>query len=143
MKNQTFVTSFERKINAPIKNVWEAWADADKWSSWVLMDMTNDFNVGGEYHNDKGEGGRYLKIVNMETIQFSWEMKRYKPGSFVEVRFKSIDNKVTECQLIHTNLQSQIDKHDSELGWNWAMDSLKSFLETGNPLRWEEWEKWK
>lgn len=143
MNNQTFITSFERKITAPIKDVWEAWADAGKWSSWVLMDMTNDFKVGSEYHNGKGEGGRYLKIVHKETIQFSWEIKRYKPGSIVEVNFKSIDNKITECKLIHTNLQTQSDKDDSELGWNWAMDSLKSFLETGKPLSWEEWEKLK
>lgn len=143
MSNQIFETSFERKITAPIKDVWDVWADPAKWSLWVLMEMTNEFKVGSEYRNGKGEGGSYLKIVPMESIQFSWEMKRYKPGSIIEVNFKSIDNQITECKLIHSNLQTEGDKDDSELGWNWAMDSLKSFLETGKPLSWEEWENFK
>ena len=105
------------------------------------MNMTNDFVVGGEYGNGQGEGGKYLKIVPMETIQFSWNMRRYKPGSIIEVSFAKKGNTTTECKLIHSNLQSQSDKDDSGLGWNWAMDSLKSFLETGKPLSWEEWEK--
>lgn len=140
---QTFTTSFERKIALPIENVWNAWADRTKWSSWVQMEMTNDFRVGGEYHNGKGEGGKYVKIVPLETIRFTWEMKRYQPGSIIEVNFKETENQTTECQLIHSNLQTQSDKDDSVLGWNWAMDSLKSFLENGKPLSWEEWEKLK
>lgn len=143
MSNQPIMTSFTRNISASVNDVWTAWSDQVKWSSWVLMDMTNDFKTGGEYNNGKGEGGRYLKIVPMETIQFTWEMKRYKPGSIIEVNFKPLENTRTVCTLLHSNLQSQNDKDDSELGWNWAMDSLKSFLETGKPLSWEEWEKLK
>ena len=140
MKNQTYETSFEREINSPLENVWSAWSDQTKWSSWVSMKMTTDFRVGGRYNNGNGEGGRYLEIIPHKIIQFTWEMKRYKPGSIIEVSFYNNKADTTICKLSHKNLQSISDKSDSELGWNWAMDSLKSFIENGKALSWEEWE---
>jgi uncharacterized protein YndB with AHSA1/START domain len=63
MSDQVFTTSFSGKISLPVMDVWYAWADQTKWSSWVLMDITNEFIVGGEYHNGKGEGGKYLDVL--------------------------------------------------------------------------------
>jgi len=136
---QTFNTSFERQINAAIEKVWQAWADASLWSSWVFMNMKTDFRVGGRYDNGKDEGGEYLEIVPMQKIKFTWEMKRYRPGSIIEIEFESTGQS-TLCKLLHSNLQTLNDVHDAELGWNWALYSMQCFLETGKPVSWEAWE---
>ncbi len=143
MSAQAFTNSISRQIKAPVKKVWDAWADKYYWSEWVMMTITNDFRVGGKYDNGKGEGGEYKEIKLHEKISFTWNMKRYIPGSYVEVSFLSIDDKTTLCTLTHQNLQAESDRADSELGWSWAMDSLQAFLETGKPVSWEAWEKQK
>lgn len=41
----------------------------------------------------------------------------------------------------HSGLRSQADYEDMKGGWSWALDSLKSYLETGQPIVHEEWVK--
>jgi hypothetical protein len=38
-------------------------------------------------------------------------------------------------------LASQDDREEMREGWSWALDSLKSFLETGKPVTFEEWKR--
>jgi hypothetical protein len=44
-------------------------------------------------------------------------------------------------ELIHSELASEKDKQDMQGGWSWALASLKSYLETGKPVSYEEWLK--
>ena len=129
----------QRSIAAPIADVWSAWADPSRWSQWVMMEMTSDFQTGGRFSNGKAEGGVYKRIVEPSLLTFTWEMSRYQSGSSVEVYItEQGDN--TLCRLDHVALQHIEDMHDAEVGWAWAMDSLKTFLETGVALSWEQWE---
>jgi uncharacterized protein YndB with AHSA1/START domain len=139
MNNSLFERSFSRRINAPLEKTWQAWAAL--WSVWVQMNMSNDFRKGGSYNNGMGEGGEYIEIVPQKTISFTWQMKRYQPVSSIEVRFVPEGPSCTICTLTHKNLQCESDAADAELGWNWAMDSLQSFLEEGKALSWEQWEE--
>ena len=131
--------STQRLIAAPIADVWSAWADPLRWSQWVMMDMTSDFRAGGRFSNGKGEGGMYKRISEPSLLMFTWDMSRYQSGSSVEVYITEQGDQ-TLCRLDHVALQHIDDMHDAEVGWAWAMDSLKTFLETGAPLSWEQWE---
>ena len=129
----------QRSIAAPIADVWSAWADPSRWSQWVMMEMTSDFQTCGRFSNGKAEGGVYKRIVEPSLLMFTWEMSRYQSGSSVEVYITEQGDK-TLCRLDHVALQHIEDMHDAEVGWAWAMDSLKTFLETGVALSWEQWE---
>lgn len=139
MGKRLFETTHQYKINAPPEKVWQAWADAAQWSVWVQMNMSNNFSIGKKFSNGKNEGGEYLAIAYLQKISFTWEMKRYTAGSIVTIHFKPDEN-ATICTLTHHQLQTQSDLQDARLGWNWAMDSLQSFMENNKPLSWEEWE---
>jgi uncharacterized protein YndB with AHSA1/START domain len=138
--NPTFKITFERTINAPIQKVWEAWSDPTTWSKWAFQNITSDFKVGGKFDNGKGEGGEYIIIEPLKLIRFTWDINHYEPGSFIQIIFISKGEKETLCRLEHNELKRQSDKLDSEIGWNWGMDSLKSFLETGKGLTWDDWQ---
>lgn len=45
--------------------------------------------------------------------------------------------------LSHEKLSSKAEVEDLREGWSWAMDSLKSYLETGKSISWKEWKKTK
>lgn len=128
------------KINVPLSVAWNAWAEAGIWSQWVFMKMSNNFILGGEYSNGNNEGGKYLKIIPHKLISFSWNMNNYEPGSYVDVCFEKFDKNFIVCSLHHKNLKSIKNKKDAELGWRWAMNSLKNYLETGQGVQWEQWK---
>jgi len=44
-------------------------------------------------------------------------------------------------RLTHYQLKSKKDQVSLKDGWQWAFDSLKSFLEKGVPISVSEWEK--
>ena len=41
----------------------------------------------------------------------------------------------------YATLKTKKDRENTKEGWSWAMDSLKSYLETGEPVRHEDWLK--
>lgn len=138
MAVHSFRTS--RTLRAPIDRVWRAWADGAEWSAWVGMSMRVDFRCGGRFDNGHGEGGEYLAIERPSLIRFTWEMNRYEPGSFVEVRLTARGPNTTECELRHLQLHTTQNCEDAHRGWSWAMDSLQSWVESGEPLPWEAWD---
>ena len=110
---------------------------------FIMVEVGLDVHVTrlsrrGRFENGQGEGGTYTSIDPHKLIGFTWDMRRYKPGSTIEVRAAKGDE--TPCQLARLNLQSESDVDDARLGWAWAMDSLQSFLEAGKALSWEERE---
>jgi hypothetical protein len=49
----------------------------------------------------------------------------------VHLNFKSTGTLSTRLLLTHTNLADAKEMADLTKGWEWALSSLKSFLETG------------
>jgi uncharacterized protein YndB with AHSA1/START domain len=139
MEQPAFECMAERLIQAPASAVWQAWADAGKWSAWAQMNITSDFRTGGRWNNDNGEGGEYIEITEHRLIRFTWEMKRFFPGTMVDVSLLANNNGSAICRLRHKNLQRQQDCNQADMGWNWAMDSLKCLLETNQSLKPCEW----
>ena len=56
----------------------------------------------------------------------------------VEVRFTERGPK-TKVALRHMKLPDAEGAADMKEGWSWALDSLRAYLETGEPVKWEDW----
>lgn len=85
---------------------------------------------------------REVKIIEAEKrIKFTWENAQHGPGSSVTVLFESKGPEKCVVRLSHERLASVADADDLKGGWSWAMDSLKSYLETGRPIPHYEWVK--
>jgi uncharacterized protein YndB with AHSA1/START domain len=135
-----FAVNVTRTISVPVEDAWRAWADASEVSKWFTTNAEQDFREGGAYDNGDGDKGIYKKIVPMERLQFTWENEKHCPGSLVIVQFMAKGPKTTVA-ITHEKLPDKAGSEDMKKGWTWALTSLKSYLETGEAVRYEDWEK--
>jgi uncharacterized protein YndB with AHSA1/START domain len=129
----------EREISVPAEQAYNAWADAALLSQWFTTNAKQDFRVGGRYSNDDGDAGEFLEVVPNERLKFTWEQPQHKPGSTVTVEFIPDAPDIVDVRLTHSGLRTEEDAASLQEGWEWALDSLKSFLESGEPIRYNEW----
>ncbi len=134
-----YATDVSRTIDCGIRKAFDAWRDPRRLSAWFTTKAEQDFRVGGSYSNADGDRGRFLAIVPLRRIRFTWENSRHHSGSEVEVRFVRKEDGRTVVYLTHDRLRTKKDAEDLKTAWSWAMDSLKSYLETGRPIPHEEW----
>jgi uncharacterized protein YndB with AHSA1/START domain len=127
-----------RMVHVPAGIVWEAWADPAKMSAWFSEDTVHDLSVGGRYRNGDGDQGEFLEVTPGSHLKFTWEQPDYAPGSYVMVDIRPAGDEAAEIRVEHANVACQ-DADDLDLGWNWSLDSLISYLETGAPIPFEEW----
>ena len=140
-KSGEFEVSVSRTIKAEPKDVFDAWADAAKLSAWFTTKCEHEFRQGGRYKNADGDEGVYLSIGDGKRIRFTWENKKHCPGTEVIVWFWPKIGGKTIVRLIHSKLASEKDADDMREGWSWALDSLKSYIETGKPVKYDDWNK--
>ncbi len=127
-----------RRVHAPLADAWNAWAEQDRVSIWFSPGTEQDLRVDGMYRNDDGDRGIYLEVDPMKRLKFTWEQPDYAPGSFVIVDFLPVSDELTEVRVEHANVSCD-DAGDLELGWNWSLDSLCAYAETGRGLPFELW----
>jgi len=135
-----FAMSVSRTIAVPLEKAWNAFALASELNQWFTTGAAQEFEEGGRYTNNDGDGGTFKRIVPMKRIRFTWEQKIHQPGSEVEVTFASKGDQKTAIVLTHEKLHSKEEVEDLREGWSWAMDSLKSYLETGKNISWDSWK---
>jgi uncharacterized protein YndB with AHSA1/START domain len=123
-----------RRVTASPETVWSAWADPDRLAHWFTTHAEQDLRVGGRYRNGDGDEGEFLEIVPGRRLKFTWEQADYAPGSDVTVEIIPADNGGTEIYVEHAHIACD-DTEDLETGWNWALDSLVSYLTTGMGIR--------
>lgn len=141
--NQTtkgFEMSVSRTIAAPLERAWRAWTEPAEMDRWFSSSTAIDLRVGGRYSNGDGDGGAFKTIVPMRRLRFTWEQPKHEPGSEVEVMFEATADGRSKVVLSHSRLANAGEVEDLREGWSWAMDSLRSYLETGSPIRWEDWK---
>jgi uncharacterized protein YndB with AHSA1/START domain len=127
-------------LSAPLAKAWSAWADAAELGHWFSPGAKQDFRVGGRYENADGDHGAFLAIEPERRIRFTWEQVAHHSGSEVELRFTPISEDETEVDLLHENLFNEKEVAELAEGWSWALDSLKSYLETGGGIGFDEWK---
>jgi uncharacterized protein YndB with AHSA1/START domain len=135
-----FEASVQRLINVPVSQAFAAWAEAEHVARWFTTSAEQDFREGGRYGNADGDAGEYRRIVLNKLIRFTWEQKQHSPGSVVDVSFTPKQGNRVQVRITHARLKTSKDADDLREGWSWAIDSLKSYLETGSPITWEDWQ---
>jgi uncharacterized protein YndB with AHSA1/START domain len=126
-----------RHVSAPLEQVWDAWTDPNRLACWFTEQAEVDLRVGGRYRNSDGDEGEYLEIVPHQRLRFTWEQADYAPGSVVTVELAAADEG-TIVRLEHANVACD-DTEDLEIGWNWSLDSLVSYLHSGMGITFEQW----
>jgi uncharacterized protein YndB with AHSA1/START domain len=134
-----FAINVSRTIEVPIATAWEAWADEQVVSKWFTTKAKQDFREGGAYDNGDGDKGIYKRIIPNKRISFTWENENHCPGSVVIVEFTPKSDTKTSVGITHDKLPDKAGCEDMKKGWTWALTSLKSFLETGKAVGYEEW----
>ena len=117
---------------------FEAFTEPERLSSWFSKSAESDLRVGGLYSNSEGDKGEYLAIDRPSHLRFTWDNAEHCPGTLVEVRFLEA-GACTRVELLHSRIADLEGHDDMREGWRWAFASLKSYLETGNPIPFETW----
>ena len=98
-----------------------------------------DLRVDGRYSNSDGDLGRFVAVEPPARISFTWENPSHCPGTLVDVTFEADGPESTVVVLEHTGFRSPEDVEQMKGGWSWALDSFRSYLETGEPIPHETW----
>ena len=68
----------------------------------------------------------------------TWTGKRAARGSVVEIEFRE-RGAGTTVKLSHRRIATAEEREELRAHWSWAMDSLKSYAESGAPIAREDW----
>ena len=128
-----FAVSVSRTIAVPIQQVWEAWASSDHVSRWLNTSSDHDFNEGGAYQHGNGDFGVYKRIVPLKRLTFTCDNEDKCPGSRVGVDFLSKGESKTSIVITHERIGNKPASEEMKQWWISAVESLKSYLETGQP----------
>lgn len=135
-----FALNVSRTMAASSADVWEAWLDASKVSTWFTAEHRHEFAEGGGYKNSDGDRGVYKKIVALKRIEMTWDNPEHCPGTLVVVEFLSKGPAKTTVAVTHEKLESKAAVEEMREGWTWALESLRSYLESGKPILFEDWK---
>jgi uncharacterized protein YndB with AHSA1/START domain len=126
--------SVQRTIATTMKQAFAAWTDPEMLARWFTTKAKVDLSVGGRYSNAAGDRGEFLAVDPPRRVRFTWENDEHCPGTIVEITLTSKGRGRTAVCVTHSKLETQADREEMKQGWSWAMDSLRSFLETGRPI---------
>ncbi len=132
----------EKKINAPVKDIWRAWTDPATILKWFGSDPNGwglkaelDVQPGGHFEITfcNGDGaehtcsGEYKDVQEFSRLSFSW-MWKSEPGvtSFVTVALPPEGN-ITQMQFTHANVGTA-SAHNYVKGWESAFLKLEKAL---------------
>lgn len=127
-----------KRISAPADRVFDALTQATELSAWFTTSAQVDLRVGGAYSNGDGDRGTFLEIDAPGRLRFSWDNPGHSPGTTVEIAIET-DGGTSVVTLTHTGLAGEKESGDMRTGWSWALDSLASYLETGERIWYKDW----
>jgi len=136
-----FEISVTRRVTAPATRAFDALSRPGDLSKWFTRGARANLEVGGSYSNRDGDRGRFLAIVRPKRLRMSWENELHAPGSVVEFTIAALTGGKVQVSVTHSRLASRKDAETMKEAWAWALDSLRSYLETGKPISVEPWEE--
>jgi len=133
-----FGLSVQRALAVPADRAWEAWSERAEVTRWFAPRHTQDFRVGGRFHS-RGGRGEFRRIVPGRLLRFTWEGPRRQRRGIVEVELAARGEDRSTVKLTHIRMATEEDREEMRLVWSRALDSLKSWVETGAPVAAEDW----
>lgn len=130
----------EKLIRSTPSNFYNNFTVPELTSVWMLMNVKASVTIGGKFEFEKGGKGVYTELRPFERIAFRWEQDDLAPGSDVGIDIILIDYETLKVNIKHTGIPDEDTCTQLEEYWEWILDSLNHFLETGYPLNKSEWE---
>ncbi|MFQ5918572.1 MAG: SRPBCC domain-containing protein [Thermoplasmata archaeon] len=140
-QGDAFVARVQRTVRVPAETAYAALTVPDQLSRWFTEDAHADLRIGGRYENRDGDQGEFLRLDPPGRIKYTWENPDHAPGTMVEIWIEPKEEAKSLIRLEHSRLRNQAEYEDLKQGWRWALDSLRSYLETGRSIPYEEWAR--
>jgi uncharacterized protein YndB with AHSA1/START domain len=128
-----------RTVRTTARKAFDAMATTDGQSAWFTTRAVVELRVGGRYENADGDSGEFLRVERPKRLRFTWNNRRHAPGSVVEYVVSPLGDGRVRIGLTHAKLAREKDAKDLKEGWSRALDSLRAWLETGEPIPHEAW----
>ncbi|HEU4724392.1 MAG TPA: SRPBCC domain-containing protein [Candidatus Eisenbacteria bacterium] len=135
-----FAVSVSRLMAATPARVFDAITKPADLSRWFTRGARANVEVGGAYSNRDGDRGRFLAVARPRRLRMTWENENHAPGTIVEFAISATTGAKSRVEVTHARLASKRDAATMKEAWSWALDSLRSYLETGKPISVEAWE---
>ena len=136
----TFEVSVSRTIEASAENLYDAFTNDQILPKWFGEYAKTDVREGGRYDMSGGDVGHYRRLVRPKRIRMTWDNEKAFPGTLVEIRFTAKTPEKTSVTIQHMKLPSGGAREMMKVGWSWALDSLKSYFETGERILFDDWQ---
>ncbi|MCB1186147.1 SRPBCC domain-containing protein [bacterium] len=140
-RKTTYRSRIQRTIDAPAAKAFDAWVDAKTNAKWYASSANHDAKVGGAYSNSNGDKGQFLEVSKGKKLRYTWENPKNAPGTVVTVNFRPFGRNKCKVQVTHSKLPKKTDIDKFQEYWNWATDSLKSFIDNGRRMTMDAWKK--
>ncbi len=136
------VLSVNKRINAPIEKVFDAWLDAATLAKFILPmpgmpepEVENSPKQGGRFkivmhvgENDIPHTGEYLEINRPNRLVFTWKSPFSTDDSTVTIDFTKTADNVTDVKLTHVRFIDEEARLNHEGGWANILDALGGIL---------------
>ena len=126
-------------IDVPLEKGFAAWIDPDHLYQWFTQKRAQ--RSKGYNHPSKEEKGTFLLFKPNKHLRFTWENPNHAPGTIVDIEFLRANDSGHALRLTHSGLKSLSEAEEMDTGWNWALKSLRSYLETGKPISFKQWQR--
>lgn len=131
-----------KTINAPIKEVFEAWLNPKTLTKFILPmpempepDVESDSVEGGRFTIIMNVGkdkiphtGQYLEIDRFNKLVFTWESPCSTDNSTVSLLFKKITEDQTHVELTHVRFIDEETRSNHEGGWANILEKLNEVI---------------
>lgn len=132
----------ETTINAPIKEVFEAWLNPEAMQKFMcpaegmsVAKTEADPKVGGQFLVVMQVGdeqwphrGEYKLIDRYRELQFTWLSNYTAPDSLVTLKLEELSERSTKISLHHEGFIHQESRDNHEGGWGRILEVLGKFL---------------
>jgi uncharacterized protein YndB with AHSA1/START domain len=142
MKNEAPSLFFERKIKAPVKDVYRAFTNEATITEWMCNAAQVDANLKTRLYFWWNTGyytcGEFTKVVPNKEVVFTWLGKNDPGKTRVRVTFKqevSHTHLTIEHRGIKNSARWAAALQQIQRGWEVALENLVSIMETGRDLR--------
>lgn len=142
-KPDGYSVSVSRLVAASAPKAFDALSRPADLSRWFTRGARANVEVGGSYSNRDGDRGRFLAVARPRRLRMTWENEKHAPGSIVEFAITTAGGAKgpkSRVEVTHSRLATRRDAETMKEAWSWALDSLRSYLETGKPISVEAWE---
>ncbi|MEK7316800.1 MAG: SRPBCC domain-containing protein [Candidatus Eisenbacteria bacterium] len=140
-KPSGYEISVTRLLGSAPARAFDAISRPADLSHWFTRGARANLEVGGSYSNRDGDRGRFLTVARPRRLRMTWENVNHAPGTVVDFTIAAIAGGRSRVAVTHSRLATRRDAEKMKEAWSWALDSLRSYLDTGKPISVEAWEE--